>query len=282
MKKLGVCLVLLTANAFATKGGGNGGDVVVCPNKEIVTLDSHQGRESWNFHSKSLSGTREEIIKEALRKFQLIDSFIAKKLLKRALLLNSELEKIEANGNYKSRYVTLTNKKLLNVADEGIAEIPSECEIKQAATQNNDVLFPGEVKFTFQKDIWERMDSLAQTSLVIHEVIYEHLISVNENSSRSARYMNAALFSGNLDTLSDYLDISASLNYKNLEFQQDGFLHLGSSQKCHAYEGNYWQGQQGFVSRAWADRRGPIHTNNRIETFNQFYTSTVSTGICEL
>ncbi|WP_408097191.1 hypothetical protein ACJVC5_19330 [Peredibacter sp. HCB2-198] len=222
MKKL-IGLMALTTSLLVHAGDrvGNGGDVIVCPTQRTVVLDIFQGGEDWGFEPVTREGTRPEIIAATLKEFSSVDSVIAAKFLARALEIEKEISELERSSQKRSKLVKFTTNDLINISDEGIAELPSGCEIVQAATQNQSP-FPGEVKFTFQKDIWLSLDKDVQTSLILHEVVYEHMIEMGELSSRSARYMNAALHSGHLSNVKEYMEVSSFFAYKNLNIKVDG------------------------------------------------------------
>lgn len=223
-----IFFVMLTASFSLIAGDkvGNGGDVIVCPDQKTVILDLYQGKVDWDFEMVERTGSRAEIIHETMKEFSDVDPFIADKILRRAMEINNEL------GIKGSKLVKLTKNALVNISDEGVAELPVGCKIVQAATQIQTP-FPGEVKFTFQKDLWDSLEADVQASLILHEVIYEHMISVGETASRSTRYLNAALHSGHINSVKNYLDISSFFSFKNLEIDTDGKLRqFGKKNSC--------------------------------------------------
>lgn len=233
MKKL-IGLVALTTSLFVHAGDrvGNGGDVIVCPTSRTVVLDIFQGGVDWGFESVVREGSRSQIITDTLAKFTLVDPVNGAKFLARALELNKEITRLEGSVQVRSKLVKFTLNDLINISDEGIGELPRGCEIVQAATQNQSP-FPGEVKFTFQKEIWQNLDADVQASLILHEVVYEHMIAVGEPSSRSARYFNAALHANQLETVKNYMDVSNIFNFKNLQLVVDGkFRNYGEKGLC--------------------------------------------------
>lgn len=225
MKKfLTVFLMMNSLVAFGHGGGGgdkvgNGGDVIVCPDRNVELLDLFQGTVDWGFSPLAIKGQRKDIIQSLLKDLQQIDPYVGNILLKRAMELENELS-AAGSGKSKSRLLKLTENELVNISDEGVAELPKGCKILQAATQIQRP-FPGEVKFTFQKKIWNDLDAFAQSSLILHEVVYEHMIKVGENSSRSARYFNAALNAGAFTSVKKYFEISGLFDFRNLDIQDD-------------------------------------------------------------
>ncbi|WPU64177.1 hypothetical protein [Peredibacter starrii] len=222
MKKL-IGIMALTTSLFVHAGDrvGNGGDVIVCPNSRTVVLDIFQGSVDWGFEPIMREGSRTQIISETLKSFSAVDPVIASKLLDRALEMEKEIMSLEKSPLRRSKLVKFTTNNLINIADEGIAELPPGCEIVQAATQNQKP-FPGEVKFTFQKNIWMSLDTDVQTSLILHEVVYEHMIAMGELSSRSTRYFNSALHANYLQNVKNYFEVSMLFSNKNLQILVDG------------------------------------------------------------
>jgi hypothetical protein len=185
----------------------------------------------WGFDYKFNSLGRRELLHEAMENLLLVDSVIGKKLLNRSLEIEKEITLLELNPKHKSLIVRLTKNKLINIADEGVSELPAECELIQAATQIQ-IPFPGELKFTFQKNVWDQLDPLAQSSLILHEVVYEHMISIGEASSRSTRYFNAALHGGELNNVQGYFYISSLFNFKNLNIEPNTERFFGPKKSC--------------------------------------------------
>ena len=212
--------VSLLVNAYAGGDGiGNGGDIIKCPQKPDEVLDLFQGRLSWGFGPILRDGSRVEIITKTFSKFSSVDSTVARKILARSLEMEKELATLERDAAKTSKLVKFTKNDLVNVPDEGIAELPPECEMIQAATQNQRP-FPGEVKFTFHRPTWENLTTFAQASLIVHEAVYEHMISVKELPSRSTRYFTAALFAGGVDTVKGYIDMSSLFEFRNLDIRE--------------------------------------------------------------
>lgn len=229
-----IFLILITVNFPLLAGDkiGNGGDVIVCPGVKTILLDLYQGSEDWGFNATDRIGSRSEIIAETLNDFIKTDVFIGTKLYQRALEIEKEITQLETDSTYRSKLVKLTQNKLVNISDEGVAELPEGCEIVQVAAQVQ-IPLPREVKFTFQKNVWSQLDPSAQSSLILHEVIYEFLISVEETSSRSTRYFNAALHAGYFDQVKGYFEVSGFFKFKNLLIETNRRERVfGANKKC--------------------------------------------------
>ncbi|MFP5386841.1 MAG: hypothetical protein ACLGHN_12225 [Bacteriovoracia bacterium] len=287
MKKLISFLVLINSLAAFAHGGdkvGNGGDVIVCPGKRVELLDIFQGEDDWGFKPIKVNGSRLDTIKEVLRNFHNADPGIAWALRQRATELHKELSKLETDPSYGSSLVKLTDNVLLNISDEGVAELPQGCEIIQAATQVQSP-FPREVKFTFQKDTWLSLEEDVQAALILHEVIYEHMISVGENSSRSTRYFNAALHANAITTVRDYFEISSLFGYRNLAIVDDGKVrYYGPKGKCSIQRKWFTYGESGRTGGTTIIVNGRNAVTNFEQhdwAMEQFWEKYVSRGLCD-
>ena len=277
-------LCVFSLSLFAGDKIGNGGDVIVCPGQKTLLLDIYQGSEDWGLDSVERQGTRSEIIIETISKFKGVDSFIASKLLTRALQLDQEITAKEKNEKYFSKLVKLTKNKLINISDEGVAEMPDGCEIVQAATQIQSP-FPGEVKFTFQRALWNSLESDVQASLILHEVIYEHLISVGEEFSRSTRYFNAALHADYLNSVKAYFEMSELFYFKNLAIGDDGKPRtFGEKKNCSIRRGrNPQANNESFVATTITVGQINVVSRNKefLESMSLFMRKYVSNNACD-
>lgn len=285
MKSIFLTAVLfLSIPAWAGDKVGNGGDVIVCPDQRTILLDIFQGKEDWGFETIERSGTRAQIIADTLMKFQTTDPVIAQRFLARAQEIENEISMLEQNEQHKSKLVKLTKNELVNISDEGVAELPPGCEMVQAATQVQ-APFPGEVKFTFQKATWLSLDPDVQASLILHEVIYEHMISVFEYSSRSTRYLNASLHAGNLDTVRGYFDVSSLFVWRNLDIVEDRMKGrtFGVTKKCVIYHSrqNVSDNQMLVTTINIGRRNVATKTENFREAMDTFHRRYVQAGACD-
>lgn len=276
----------LSALASFEGGGdrvGNGGDVIVCPGERTEVLDLFQGRNDWGFQPRNNPGTRDEIINTVLGAFIKVDPKIGEALKARALQLSRELALLEQDSTYRSTLVKLTPNELINISDEGVAELPPGCKLIQAATQIT-VPFPNEVKFTFQKTIWDSLDVDVQSSLILHETIYEHMLRSGENSSRSTRYMNATLHAGALDTAKGYFEVSSLFGFRNLAIVDDGVIHIfGAAKKCSVQMKYSNVGDNHQLGTNITVNRRNVATNapSFRDAMNLFWNKYVANGACD-
>ncbi len=279
-------VLLLTSLSGWTIGGdrvGNGGDVLVCPGQKTELLDIFQGQTDWGFSPLNTAGTRDEIIREVLKDFIKVDPKIGNALKERALEIEKEISLLEKDPSYKSKLVKITKNELLNISDEGVAELPPGCKLVQAATQLTNP-FPKEVKFTFQGQVLESLDVPVQSSLILHEVIYEHMLRSGEYSSRSTRYLNAALHAGQLATVKDYFEVSSLFEFRNIDIKLDGPVRMfGASKKCSVTrETKTISDNIQQITTVIVNRRNVIMNETSFDqAMNTFWKKYVSNGMCD-
>lgn len=285
MKKLFV-FILLASSSLVVAGDriGNGGDVIVCPDQKTILLDLFQGSDDWGFGPLPRQGKRDEIIAETLSEFSIVDPVIAGKFLRRAIQINDELTKLETGELARSDLVKLTKNELVNIPDEGVAELPLGCKIVQAAIQNQSTL-PGEVKFTFQRDTWLSMESDTQASLILHEVIYEHMIYSGELASRSTRYLNASLHAGVLNSVLNYFKISTLFSFRNMDIVEDGPVRFFGAKKLCSVRRKWFDHSSDFPrggTTIMVGRRNITTSHaNYFEAMQILWNRHVSKGACD-
>jgi hypothetical protein len=281
MKLLLVSFLLVSSfQLIAGDKVGNGGDVVVCPQQKTLLLDIYQGRADWGMQNLQSSGERSQIIRDTLKDFHKIDTSTSRKILERAFQIEADISRLERLTESHSALVRFTSKTLVNISDEGVAEIPSDCKIIQAATQIQSP-FPGEVKFTFQKEIWLSLESDVQASLILHEVIYELMITSGEESSRSTRYFNAALHAGELNSVKEYFDLSSLFEFKNLTIKADGKSHVFGfcSVKRERFKPGNSQQLEG-TTITLGSKNVVTRKENFQDAINYFWKKIVKEGLC--
>ena len=163
---------------------GNGGDVVVCRDHggQIVSLevlDLYEARTLRGIVSdlgdptEAWEGKATRLLGELAR----VDTDRSAGYIRR-------VRGITADSLF------LPGVELRDISDSMHIAIPAGCAIVQAVIQKQK-RFPEDKTFTFSKDIWDRLDESNRAALVMHEVIYEELISSGQTNSIVARYYNS-------------------------------------------------------------------------------------------
>src|SRR5262249_21252593 len=78
---------------------------------------------------------------------------------------------------------------------------PQGCSPGQAAIQIKKQ-FPEDKTFTISKEMWDKMDPNSRAGLILHEIIYEEMISLGEDNSVNASYINSYMTAGLFDEMS--------------------------------------------------------------------------------
>ena len=173
-------------NIYAGQGTGNGGDVVVCEKTDGTTsielLDLFEARER---HLLELDLKPELDTVESHASYQ-IDKI---KDWEGAEYLYQEV------SNFNSR-IQFVESDLVDIPDSYHTYIPSYCELKQIAINNQD----GTI--TIDQRLWKRLDINNKAALVLHEIFYEMMIFVGQNNSIQTRLLNGYIH-GNSSYLFD-------------------------------------------------------------------------------
>lgn len=179
--------LLYSSSLFAVNGNevGNGGDVVICEGAAPILLDYYEGGKLYKYQINDMP--------KLVWKKQI--QHILKKLKVKSEKLNKQY-----NLMYKGierRLVFLDNAKLRDVKDSYEIHLPKNCEIKQIAIQRKDI--DGIVKIHIDKDLWGKLSETHKAGLILHEIIYEHFLSLGEKNSIKARRLNSYLASKQID-----------------------------------------------------------------------------------
>lgn len=196
---LSLCLGKL---AIAGERGGNGGDVVVCPDR-INMLDSVESTRrkqpvSINATEEGLRAKLDLLLSRVKKK----DNILEKELKTRVEILYKDVIKYDETGETEQENIIFTDGDLVNVADEGATYIPTGCKIEQLIIQTKSPM-PGDKKFLFQKNLWNRMDITEKSVAIFHEAIYSYLLDNGINDSQATRFYNGMAISAQLDKLQD-------------------------------------------------------------------------------
>lgn len=127
------------------------------------------------------------ILKQQLEKLKNLAPQLASQYLDRSRSIESEMD-------FKKDH------HLVDIEDSLHLSLPSSCKLKQIAIRKGQVL--GEEKrFVMDQDSWNKLDEVNKAGLILHEVIYEHLVKLNRADSRIAREINRVIFSSELSKM---------------------------------------------------------------------------------
>jgi hypothetical protein len=183
-----VFLLVIGLQASAGNRVGNGGNVVLCEAAAPVLLDFYEASENGRKISSYTGAKYSEILEQRLKLLEKVAPKLAAQYKKRVTTIVGEFD-------FKGQ-VTLVN------ADDSVhAFKPADekCAVKQTAIRRT--VFEGSKRFAIDNKIWERMNGLQKAGLIMHEVVYEHFAKLGETDSRTARRLNALLFSDDLQSM---------------------------------------------------------------------------------
>lgn len=181
---------LLAGPAFAGEIVGNGGDVIVCPDKAPVLLDF--------FEAGALHGLtrRADITGET-------PEAIAKNALRDLLKLNPTRARLYAAriDRFMQEASLVPHAELADIPDSDPMALPNGCKLRQLAIQKPKML-PQDPLYVIDQDIWDTMAPEQKAGLMVHEVVYTDAIRWGQKNSRYVRYLTALIHSSRLEKTS--------------------------------------------------------------------------------
>lgn len=225
MKTLKLALVLSTfslALPYAYSGGGSsgGGGSFVCRSIDLTTqkeiIFSAESQDLWEVSRKhplrDLQGTEESISREALKKLGLNGSIRFQKEVEAALEKVLKIRSVE-------------DVKLISLGDSKHWIEMATCA--QGSADFAPAAIYKEEELVYSKSIWEKMDSLSQGALNVHEAVYKVLREeYRDTDSVRARKIVGFLFS---EMKIEELDISMpwdEFNPLSTRLNQEKFQEL--------------------------------------------------------
>jgi len=245
---------------------GNGGDVLVCARpgskRVIELLDFYESRSlrSVEPYFEGAKLTREGILEQYLSRLDRLDP-------QRGRTYRGMLEEFWREAQF------LSGVKLRDVPDSMHVAIPKNCSVEQLVIQQepNELLY--EKRYTFDRDLWEKMSPLQQAGTIMHELIYREQISEGATNSIRARYFNSQLASKAATAWLDleYQEVLKRSGMRANEYYSDGkpkqlFFPLHRREIVRFGDQAVWAKQvsyrsDGSVQSVWIDRSQEITTS---------------------
>lgn len=188
-------MVGLASSAYAGKEVGNGGDALVClkPSGKIESVTMYDHYEAAAKYKLTIDldpklRTRDE-------KVALVLDRIARLNPSRAKLYREWFRSFFLEAEF------LKDVHLVDIPDTGDGFYPQNCHLEQLAVQRVPK-FPGEMRYTVDRNLWDRMSPESQAGLVVHELMLREATTVvrgAQTNSRNARYFNSIASTHALD-----------------------------------------------------------------------------------
>lgn len=170
---------------------GNGGDVVVCPDRPAEMLDVYEARE---LRGIGLSMGSPEL--DPYAKAAAALALLAPHDPQRAETYLEWLREFDGEAKFKEGI------ELVDVPDSLHVFLPRGCALEQIAIQR-DPPFEPNVRYIISKDLWDLLNADHQAALLLHEIVYRDAIAHHQTDSINARYFVAYLISGRLAGMSE-------------------------------------------------------------------------------
>lgn len=182
-------------------GVGNGGDVVVCKDHTEI-LDFVESRLMKQF-----------MIIPTVKKIEFVE--LARQRVAKIKNLDKRLfeQYSKVLSTISSRIVFIENAQFRDIPDSFEIAIPKDCKLEQLAIQQE---IDGKIMIHISKILWDKLDNVNKAGLILHEIIYEHLLVTGEVNSIKARRLNALFFSKEIERFkyTDYQNRIRSLGIK--------------------------------------------------------------------
>lgn len=202
---LSALILVLASTAFAGHEVGNGGGVIVCLNPPSVPPAGQP--------KPAPPASRVELLDlfEA-REFRKLPLGLGDPNEDYKIKINRVLTQLERIAPYRTQlYRTIYNRfeeesvfvaniDLVYIPDSEYKGLPTNCFLKQAIIQQPPE-FLGDKRYTISLDLWNQLDNNSKAALVLHEVIYNEGIAIDQTTSKAVRYLVSYLTSTTLSTL---------------------------------------------------------------------------------
>ena len=217
-------LLLSASTAFPGDTKGNGGDILSCNASQIlfhnISLDYY---ELIYIHQLQIPNDK------YLNEIQIVEDkleLIKEKDLHRYLRMKSLL------GTFY-RDTKWINSPLADINDSGEVSLPIGCELLQIINQNKQLL-SGTKKYIIRKDLWDNLDTINKSMLIMHELIYLDSKSI---TSENIRLYNILLFSEKITKYdpTSYFDFQNLLNFHSLSYKG---VEIDMTKKIQFYKSN--------------------------------------------
>lgn len=173
----------LSSICFAGITVGNGGNVIVCPDKTI-SLDLYEGQNQYFFKYQPQDHPWKDILIQKMQGLSGLKKPNVEMFLKWIAEFDGESQFVDADlGTIDDSYQMI---------------LPKNCSAVQAVIQQFSLL-PGQKRYMLAETLWNRLSNWDKAALVAHELSYRYLQQAN---SVNARYFTALIFSDDLKSIS--------------------------------------------------------------------------------
>jgi hypothetical protein len=196
-------------------GAGNGGDAIVCTNREVkaMLLDSYEARDkrrlTLNLSNKNIeTQTWRSMVNVAVKRLERVDIHTASMLYDYAMEMVNDFEKFQMYPGSRGKNVYLGDDVNTKVNDSEHISMPADCEPEplQMVIQIQPK-FRLDLRYHFNKTLWDLLTLEDQAMTILHEAWYRIMIENGATISTATRYMNGLIASTEFEqyTFAEYL-----------------------------------------------------------------------------
>lgn len=198
-------IALASTSLFAGDAKGNGGDILVCENKNEFhskSLDEYELETKYKLSPVFISANKMSETDEAIEIVKRINFYSPHRVERLIRLIRSF-----------NREVKFVRFPLSDINDSGKVSLPKNCKLLQVINQNKKILPPSKA-YLVRSDIWNALSRNTRISLILHEVIYR------DNPSKDSigiRKFNSYLIANELSNFdfARYLNLLVELGFKS-------------------------------------------------------------------
>ncbi|MFT6632435.1 MAG: hypothetical protein ACJAS4_002398 [Bacteriovoracaceae bacterium] len=204
-----------TRKEFRSGGAGNGGDAIVCQEREIkaMLLDSYEARVkrglTLDLSNKNIEKqTWRSMVNVAVKRLERVDIHTASILYDYAMEMVNDFEKFKMYPGSRGKNVYLGSDVNTRINDSEHISTPADCDPEplQMVIQIQPQ-FRLDLRYHFNKTLWDLLTLEDQAMTILHEAWYRIMIENGAITSTATRYMNGLIASKEFEeyTFSEYL-----------------------------------------------------------------------------
>lgn len=208
-------LDLLRSNLTLRSGGaGNGGDAIVCMDREVkvMLLDSYEAgkmRLKLDLTNPNIEvQTWRSMVSVAVSRLEKYDPMTASKLYDYSMEMVNDFEKFQMFPGSRGKHVYLGHDVIAEINDSEHVSTPEGCEEHPIQMVSQRVpKFKNEFRYEFNKTLWDQLTLQDQAMTILHEAWYRIMLENGATNSRATRYMNGLIGSSDFEnyTFGEYI-----------------------------------------------------------------------------
>ena len=193
--------VFLPSSSFAeSKEGGNGGGAIWCERYDNEQKKLIHSAELLDLFEARALRSLESDLGDKNEDYKIKVGSVLKNLSRVAPIRSRKYQ--DLYKAFDSEQVMVSDVDMTYIPDALNSVIPSGCSMRQVVIQKVPE-FPGDKRYTINKNIWDLLDNNSKAALVIHEILYNEGIELGFENSKGVRFLTGIITSTKLKTLNE-------------------------------------------------------------------------------